>query len=50
MLSDGRCNALRWPMESIPFILLLESLSATGEMTLVLAQAFKGFTKVNGTA
>lgn len=50
MLSDGRCNALRWPMESIPFILLLGGLSATGKMFLVLAQAFKGITKVDGTA
>ena len=50
MLSDGRCNALHWPMESIPFILLLGGLSAIGEMFLVLAQAFKGITKVDGTA
>ena len=50
MLSDGRCNALLWSMEGIPFILLLGGLSATGKMFLVLAQAFKGITKVDGTA
>ena len=50
MPSDGRCNALRWSMEGIPFILLLGNLSATGEMALVLAQTFKSITKVDGTA
>ena len=50
MLSIGQRNALHRPSESIPFILLLGGLSATGKMFLVLAQAFKCITKVDGTA